>query len=246
MGCGSCFNESNEGKGDEGKKVSMGCCCCDCGEKIIENKIHTKLVTHSPDRTLNEIDDSEAKKLVDKQFYNAALERNNVYRNLHGVGQLKKDDYLYKMAFILAKQKLREDTLKYNNLTYKNHDELGMNVLICDKKLDGEQLMDEWYDEINNYNFIEPNEYECVDFTQMIWKNSEKFGCGYYCLEVNEENENNNNENQSKKYCYVALYHPAGNIPGKFTKNVFRRNIQQNENQRVSSTENILTLAENH
>ena len=240
MGCGSCFNESEEGK---------KCCCCECGEtKTIRNKIiHKKEVIPNLDRTINEIDESLLSGSFDQNFFITALNKNNYYRELHGVRPLILDDYLNKMAFILAKQNLEENTLKYNNLGYIHHEELGMNVLTFDEKLDGDKLMDKWYMEKKNYNFIEPNEYdEFFDFTQMIWKDSTNFGCGYYCKRVNENNENNNNENQSNNYCYVALYFPAGNKLGEFRNNVFRsRDINQNENQRILSTENLLTLAEN-
>ena len=225
MGC--CFKENDKGKRYEGKKET----------NIKTNKITTREVKRDPHRKSNEIDESESKKLVDIEFSKAALKRNNDYRKLHGVMPLILDDYLYKMAFILAKQKLTEDTLKYNNLTYKNHDELGMNVFLCKKKLEGDKLMDKWYDEIKNYNFIEPNEFECVDFTQMIWKNSKNFGCGYY--EVKEENDNNNNENQTKEYFYVALYYPAGNQPGEFKNNVLKKNKHQKKNPIVSSPKSI-------
>ena len=56
-----------------------------------------------------------------------------------------------------------------------------MNFLLCDEKLDGAKLMNKWYEEINKpYDFIEPDEIECSNFTQMIWKQSKNFGCGYY------------------------------------------------------------------
>ena len=147
------------------------------------------------------------------------------------------------MAFILAKQYLTEGTLENNNLKYKNHEELGMNVLSNDEMLDGDKLMNKWYDEINKpYNFIEPNEFECSNFTQMIWKQSEYFGCGYYCLEVKEQKESDKNENQgkiqfSKKYYYVELYYPAENQPGEFKNNVLKIFEYQNKTQGVSSPE---------
>ena len=168
---------------------------------------------------------------------------------MHGVKPLVLDEYLFKMAFILAKQYLTEGTLENNNLKYKNHEELGMNVLSNDEMLDGDKLMNKWYDEINKpYNFIEPNEFECSNFTQMIWKQSNNFGCGYYCLEVKEEKEIDKNENQekkqkiqsSKKYYYVALYYPAGNQPGEFKSNVLKKVEHQNKAQRFSSPESIM------
>ena len=45
----------------------------------------------------------------------------------------------------------------------------------------------------------------------MIWKNSNKIGIGYYFSQEN------------KKYYYVALFYPAGNIPGEYKSNVLKK-----------------------
>ena len=47
------------------------------------------------------------------------------------------------------------------------------------------------------------------NFTQLIWKSTKFVGFG--CSNFNG------------KYCYVALYYPAGNILGEFTDNVFKK-----------------------
>ena len=108
------------------------------------------------------------------------------------------------------------------------------------KKLNGKQLMSKWYEEKNDYDFQDPKQFECCNFSQMIWKNSKKFGIGYYILEEEDENKKRNNRNinekkeseyendnqsiennnPSKKYCYVALYYPEGNKPGEYEENV--------------------------
>ena len=250
----------------------MGCCINDDESKVGRNnkrknantrinkmnQIIVREINPYKKRKENKIDENKSKELehnINLEFVNAALKRNNYYRNLHGVKPLVLDEYLFKMAFILAKQYLTEGTLENNNLKYKNHEELGMNVLSNDEMLDGDKLMNKWYDEINKpYNFIEPNEFECSNFTQMIWKQSTNFGCGFYCLEVKEvkeekeEKEGNKNENQeknlkiqfSKKYYYVALYYPAGNQPGEFKSNVLKEVEHQNKAQRFSSPESIM------
>ena len=92
------------------------------------------------------------------------------------------------------------------------------------------------------YNYIEPelNELECHNFTQMVWKNSKKFGIGYYLPKVNtqknnSEPDNNNNEaiEEGKKNIeiyYIALFYPAGNKPGEYGDNVLKRNFKNNIN----------------
>ena len=228
----------------------MGCCNCNSVDEKGINRIISREIIPNKKRKSNKIDNQKSKEFnTDNniKFAKAALNKNNSYRNLHGVEPLKYDEYLFKMAFILAKQYLEEGTLENNNLKYMNHEELGMNFLLRDEKLDGDKLVDIWYDEINKpYNFNEPNEFECNNFTQMVWKKSEKFGCGYYSKEIigdkgnnNENEEKNEKNNISKKYYYVALYYPSGNQPGEFRKNVLKRKRikPQPEEQGVSSKE---------
>jgi hypothetical protein len=240
MGCCITIDDNTVERKSKGKNANY---------KINLNEIKAREIIPNKERKPNKIDENKSKEfenIINLEFVKSALNRNNYYRKLHGVEELVLDDYLYKMAFILAKQYLTEGTLENNNLKYKNHEELGMNVLSNDEMLDGDKLMNKWYDEINKpYNFIEPNEFECSNFTQMIWKQSKNFGCGYYCLEVKEEKEIDKNENQekkqkiqsSKKYYYVALYYPAGNLPGEFKSNVLKKIEYQNKDQRVSSPE---------
>ena len=146
---------------------------------------------------------------IDNSFVENAIKKINEYRKLHGVEPLIQDDYLIKRAFILSKKKLTnyfsEDFL------YKDGDDLGCNFEKCEDDIKAEKLIEKWYQENKSYNFIEPIELECNNFTQMIWKNTKRFGIGYY-----HEKEKN------KIYC-VALFHPAGNIPGEYKKNVLKK-----------------------
>ena len=57
--------------------------------------------------------------------------------------------------------------------------------------------------EKNDYDFQDPKEFECRNFTQMIWKNSEKFGIGYYILEAGDENKEGNNQNTNEKKRFI-------------------------------------------
>ena len=50
----------------------------------------------------------------------------------------------------------------------------------------------------------------------MIWKNSKKFGIGYY-TKIEKENENENIGHE--KNCYIALYYPVGNQPNEYKQN---------------------------
>ena len=180
----------------------------------------------------NEIDKIKNKTLkIDSTFINNALISNNDFRIKHGACPLKSDDYLNKKAYILAEEFLIKGEFENENLLYKNFEELGMNIKMSNKKLDAEILMKKWYEESNDYNYKDPQELDCNNFTQMIWKKSINFGIGYYQLDeqdkikINQKNNNvreNTEETSQKEYefCYIALYYPAGNIPGEYKDNV--------------------------
>ena len=163
---------------------------------------------------------------IDNQFVEKATKKINDYRKLHGINPLIQDDYLNKKAFILAEKK--QTNLIYEDLLYKDSEDIGINFGITEKELEVEKLIDNWYNENKNYNFIEPIELECNNFTQMIWKNSKKFGIGYYYSP--EKIEEKNPEN--KKYYYAALFYPAGNIPGEYKNNVFKKKVEKNKSNK--------------
>ena len=162
---------------------------------------------------------------------------------MHGVQPLKEDKYLYNNALILAKQFLEDGTVENSYLNYKEGQELGMLNIINEEELSPEELMDMWYKENKRYNFQEPesqdNSLYCYNFTQMVWKDSQKFGIGFYCLteemnkktdnskrdkeEEEEKEEEENKKVKTKKFCYVALYFPAGNKQGEYKKNVLKK-----------------------
>ena len=146
---------------------------------------------------------------IDMSFVEKALKKINEYRKLHKVAPLILDDYLTKRAFILSKKSFKN--FISDDFLYKDGDDLGGNFEVSEEELDADKLIEKWYNENKNYNFIEPIELKCNNFTQMIWKNSNKIGIGYYFSQEN------------KKYYYVALFYPAGNIPGEYKSNVLKK-----------------------
>ena len=181
----------------------------------------------------NEIDKKKSKALkIDNTFVKDALNINNEFRIMHRMKKLKMDDYLNKKACILAEEFLTKGEFENESLLYNKFEELGMNMKLSDKQLSAEKLMKKWYEEKNDYDYKNPQELDCNNFTQMIWKSSEKFGVGYYHLTEQDKKKLNKNiedikeenfEDQTKKeyeFCYIALYYPAGNIPGKYEENV--------------------------
>ena len=64
-------------------------------------------------------------------------------------------------------------------------------------------LLDEFENASKNKN-PEPS-----NFTQMVWKSTQKIGCAASCFE-------------DKDFCFgLCVYYPAGNYEGEFEENVF-------------------------
>ena len=82
-------------------------------------------------------------------------------------------------------------------------------------KITGKSVIDNWYKEIDNYNFshsedqIKTNFQKVGNFTQLVWKNSEELGIGLA-------------EKEGKRIV-VAHYMPGGNVIGQFKKNVLEK-----------------------
>ena len=144
-----------------------------------DNSILKQLIEENLKRK-NEIDKNKYKDItIDKNYATSAIKANNEYRISHNAKILQLDNYLIERAFILAKEFLINGEFDNKNLLYSNCEDLGMNLKMSNQKLNPEELIEIWYEENRDYNYKEPNEFECNNFTQMIWKNSTKFGIGY-------------------------------------------------------------------
>ena len=187
----------------------------------------------------NEINDEKIK------FNEDALKENNTYRKLHGAEDLKLDESLYQKAFTLAKQLLTDGYFDNSNLLYQHLESIGLNTFESEEELTPKQLMSKWYEEMNDYNFQEPDELNCYNFTQMIWKNSKFFGIGYFSKTENKENDKlSNPTSPPRKYFYAALYFPAGNKKEEYKDNVLKKieektTIEKTTEQKIDSSKDI-------
>ena len=186
----------------------------------------------------------------DEKFAQKALDENNKYRKMHNSNPLKLDEYLCLRATIIAKPISLDESYDNENLLYEDGKEVGIISYSSENELNPEELMQKFYEEINDYNFIEPKEFECLSFTQMIWKNSKKFGIGYYYLKDDEIMDINIRNSQSedtdvkpKKFSYVALYYPPGNKPGEYNENVLPRNKSKDQKQKLIIQIKMIKLA---
>ena len=156
-------------------------------------------------------------------FNNLMLTEHNKYRKIHKVPNLILDNNLIRTAMAYAESLAKRPN---NNLEpsyiYQGDDKLGENLFQCNKEgcsiNNGIESVEYWYNEIQNYSF-ESNGGEGVDnFTQIVWKNTKKLGCG-----IAQKRENN--------YKVVCHYYPSGNVLGEYKYNVLPPiNISKNNN----------------
>nr|DBA21336.1 TPA: hypothetical protein GDO54_017993 [Pyxicephalus adspersus] len=149
-----------------------------------------------------------------KQFEEDFLSAHNKYRKLHGSPPLQINWDLCKSA-----QKWADHLLSIRSLQHSNTD-LGENLYYKSssnpRDLPGNEPVDSWYKEIENYNFSRPGfSSNTGHFTQVVWKDSKEVGYGVAT-------------DGKRLYFVIAQYSPAGNItnPGYFEKNVLPAGIE--------------------
>ncbi|KAI4875777.1 hypothetical protein NFI96_024292 [Prochilodus magdalenae] len=142
------------------------------------------------------------------QFSRQLLEAINQYRQRHGVPNLSKCPTLSKEAQEWADHLVSIKTLKNSQ---KGHGEtMSYKWTNMQKAPTAEEVAEKWYGEGSKYDFSTPAfQSGTGNFTQMVWKSSERAGIG---LATDGQG----------LFITVAFYEPAGNItnPGYFKDNV--------------------------
>ena len=142
-----------------------------------------------------------------KEIRREILAHHNYCRAMHQVGKLERDKELEKIA-----QKYSEKLAADNKGLVHSKNGYGENLHYCWSSsgicVTGKHASENWYNEINQYSFDNPGFTSGVGhFTQLVWKGSQKIGCGAAC----------NSENK----CFVTCnYSPPGNYEGQFATNV--------------------------
>ena len=139
------------------------------------------------------------------------LTYHNSLRKKHQSNNLQNNSELNNKAQKYAENLIIPNTnTDLTEINLYNGEILGENIFISDKEEKTEDICNNWYIEKNNYNYDLNNfQKDTNNFTQLIWKSTKFVGFGYSYF--------------NGKYCYVALYYPAGNIFGEFTNNVFKK-----------------------
>ncbi len=141
-----------------------------------------------------------------EKFRNEITAQHNYYRNQHQAGNLERDTELERIAQDAAEHMVEINNFYFTSETY-NGDYIGKNVFYSYNTPLGAKMVDNWYKGISKYNFDNPGYVSGAgSFTQLVWKNSEKIGCGYAC---------------KGSQCYGGcVYYPGGNYLNSFATNV--------------------------
>ena len=150
------------------------------------------------------------------KFSKDALNQHNKYRKEHNASPLELDNDLQNYAQNHAEEMAKKNEIFHSNCVL-NNDVIGENIYSNQKIFTGTELTDEFYKDIQFYDF---NENECVikasNFTQLIWKNTQYVGFGVaYNLKTGN-------------LFAVAIYSPPGNELGNYKNNVENKINEKN------------------
>ncbi len=147
------------------------------------------------------------------------LTEHNAYRSKHHSPMLTASSSLDKSAQDwanhLAIEKMFEhsDNLQVGENIYVSYDQR----FSVSAKTMAKNVVKFWYSEVLNYNYIKPGFSDKTGhFTQVIWKNSLKLGCGAARGTVFLEGED------VGAFYVVCQYSPAGNSSKQFATNVLK------------------------
>ena len=166
--------------------------------------------TDSNTNKKNNTDDNYSQPISGTDFQKSALDAHNNYRAKHHVGKLVLNQELCDIAQKYAEELARTGNFAHSGNSFHD-DNMGENLFACyGMKITGKMMTDDWYNEVNQYNFNNPGYISGTGhFTQIVWKGSKQVGFGYA-------------QARDGYYYGVANYYPAGNFIGEFEDNVFR------------------------
>ena len=164
-------------------------------------------------------------KLDTNKVNEVLLAQHNKYRKMHDAPELTLDNELIKLASdYSAALAFKSDifSITPSGSKNKNKENLGENIFTCTSVIKPDcydvsstKPVDEWYNEINNYNYEQPGfTIDSSHFSQLVWKETSKMGCG---ASVRDD---------GVTYKVVCNYYTAGNILSsqKFEENVLPLN----------------------
>lgn len=179
-----------------------------CKKEHVEVKEPEKEKNDASEKTS---DESGFHKIL-QQMREDCKKAHNVYRAKHKVAALKLNDELNKLAQKWAEHLASIRTLKHSDCKWKD-DIVGENIaykwMSNGGEFTGQEVTDNWYNEVEKYDYDVGRSQGTGHFTQVVWKGSLEFGMGMARA-------------SDGSFYVVCNYFPAGNIIGKFEENVLK------------------------
>lgn len=158
----------------------------------------------------------------------AALSQHNVKRAIHGSPALTAapaNDPLTTGAQEWAQKLATSGDLVHSTGNYGENLSVRYETDNVSATNVGIKATDDWYAEINNYDFKKPAFGEKTGhFTQVVWKGTTTLGCGYAVAPVTLDavySDGTTKPTVFNAYYTVCRYSPAGNVQGQFGTNVY-------------------------
>ncbi|XP_074602059.1 Golgi-associated plant pathogenesis-related protein 1-like isoform X2 [Brevipalpus obovatus] len=142
----------------------------------------------------------------DANWENKVLQKHNEFRASHGAQALSLDPKLSQLAQEWADKLGAKSSVA---LEHRPNNEHGENIFWSSvQNADVEKAVQDWYKEKSEYDPNNPdaNFAKTGHFTQVVWKASQKMGCGKSSVKTGT--------------FIVCNYDPAGNVKGQYKENV--------------------------
>jgi glioma pathogenesis-related protein 2 len=147
------------------------------------------------------------------------LTEHNTYRSKHHSPTLTASNSLHKSA-----QKWADYLAVKKMFEHSDDPQVGENIYVfygqkitINAKTLAKNAVGFWYSEVANYNYLKPGFSDNTShFTQVIWKNTTKLGCGVAKGTVVRQGR------QVNAFYVVCQYSPAGNSFKQFAANVLK------------------------
>ena len=141
------------------------------------------------------------------------LDRHNLYRKIHAVGDLVWDANLASTAKQWAMEMCRTHSFEHSTFDYGEN--IGQNKYAAAQ-------VDQWYNEVRGYNFDidNPDIHGFGHFTQLVWKGTKRLGCAV--ITTNCQLANSIGSQIHETAAHVCEYDPPGNSEFAAGQNVFK------------------------
>lgn len=146
----------------------------------------------------------------EQAWLNDYLQQHNKYRSLHQAPVVKFNPELCSLAQQWAEHLAAKDAFAHSDCKFQGKplgENIAMKMSSSQSDFPGHAFVDQWYSEVERYDFRANSGPSTGHFTQVVWKGSLEVGVGKAVT-------------KSGKVLVVGNYYPAGNMMGQNAQNV--------------------------